>query len=164
MTVEARKLVFLSHPVMDYVSSTGPFRSDKRLLLERVVRAIESTGNYHVECAGLNERYGERRLTPEQFTQYDIDALQRCEEFIMVSTLPPTPDMCLELGVALGRRVPCSIFLPSGTRVTSMVRGLASLERLALVKFDEDAALPASIERHLGRLRAGACLSGKGLP
>lgn len=142
------RIVFLSHPITDYISAAGGYRPDRKDIVKNVIAAIKGSGSCLVECAALNEDYGKIRLTPEEFTAYDVAALNRCTEFALFSTLRPTADMYLELGIALARKVQCAIFLPSGARVTYMVEALADTESIDLMRFEREKDLPVIVSEY----------------
>lgn len=139
---------FLSHPVTEYLSEKGGYYPDKRRLIENSIEAIQSLG-IEVECAALNEDFGRVKLTPVEFTAYDIDAISRSTVFILVATNRVSRDMYLETGLAWAKGIPVCFFVPKDAWLTYMILGMEEMSKLRVFRFESESEIPDMIRREV---------------
>jgi hypothetical protein len=136
------KRVFVAMPVSDNLASDGRFRPERRRFFESLVDALEDLG-WDVSSAGTNENWGAVKLTPVEFTRYDIEAIAAADCLVIVTNERLNRDMYLELGLAVARQIPVVVLIPASTKLTYMGLGLEQLGLLAVHRYDSEAEAPA---------------------
>lgn len=144
------KKVFLAMPVSDNLDSRGEFRPERRKLFGSVVDVLAGLG-LEVLSAGTHEDWGRIRLTPKEFTAYDIESLMQCDLLVVVTNERLNRDMYLETGIAVARRVPILFFVPASTKLTYMGLGMEELGLITVSKYDAESELPSLVEAVVGR-------------
>ena len=149
--------VFLAMPVSDNLASDGRFRPERRQFFEGIVHAIHST-SVHVLSAGTNEDWGAIRLSPSEFTRYDLDSIATADALVVVTNERLNRDMYLETGLALGRGIPVIFVIPASTHLTFMALGMEKLGVIEVHRYDADAdaaqLVGEALARRLGQLPA----------
>lgn len=145
------KIAFCAMPVTDNLDSYGYFRPERRAFFSALVDVIEDAG-YEVLSAGTNERWGEVKLMPVEFTEFDVEAILRADVFVMVTNERLNRDMYLELGVAVARGIPIVAVMAASTKLTYMGMGLTELNRMRVERFDADAEAPEMLAKLLAEV------------
>jgi nucleoside 2-deoxyribosyltransferase len=135
------KRVFVAMPVSDNLASDGRFRAERRQFFESLVKILEAMG-WDVASAGTNENWGAVKLTPIEFTLYDIDALAAADCLVIITNERLNRDMYLEMGLAAARRIPIIAIVPASTKLTYMAIGLEELGLLTVRRYDSEAEAP----------------------
>jgi predicted kinase/nucleoside 2-deoxyribosyltransferase len=135
-----RRRVFLAMPVTENLGSAG-FRSDKRAFYQSIHAALGLAG-FNVASAAVNEDYGRVQLPPAVFTRYDVDEIARADCLLVTTTTSASPDIYLEVGLAVGAGKPVGLVLPVRGRLTAMMRGMVELGEVRLVQATADSELP----------------------
>jgi len=135
-------------PISDNLASDGTFRPEKRKFYQGVIDSIASLG-LEVESAALNEDWGRIKLPPIEFTAYDVEAIERSDILIVVTSERLTRDMYLEVGWALALEQPVLFFIAASTNVTFMIEGLRELDRVTVVRYDAEADVTHLIQDSL---------------
>jgi nucleoside 2-deoxyribosyltransferase len=145
------KIAFCAMPVTDNLDSYGYFRPERRAFFSELVAVIENAG-YEVLSAGTNERWGEVKLMPVEFTEFDVEAILRADLFVMVTNERLNRDMYLELGVAVARGIPIVALMAASTKLTYMGMGLTELNRMKVARYDSDAEAPELLAKLLAEV------------
>jgi predicted kinase/nucleoside 2-deoxyribosyltransferase len=132
--------VFLAMPVTENIGHSG-FRLDKRRYYERLHEALRF-GGFEVASAAVNEDYGTVNLEPDVFTRYDLEKIADCDCLVVATPTTASPDVYLEIGLAVGAGKPVGMVLPARGRMTAMMRGLIDLGVVHKIEFEEDDDLP----------------------
>ena len=140
-----KQRVFLSMPISDNLAADGMFRPEKRAFYENVINAIKDL-QFEVECAALNEDWGRIKLPTVQFTEYDVEAINRSDFLILVTSERLTRDMYLEIGIAIGLNLPVFLFIPASAHLTFMMEGLEEMAKVKVVKYDAESEVPRLIQ------------------
>jgi nucleoside 2-deoxyribosyltransferase len=130
----------MAMPITEFLTETG-FRADKRRFFELVHAALGMTG-LRVESAAVNEAYGEINLEPREYTKYDIEEIRSADCLIVATTSNMSPDIYLEVGLALGAGKPVGMAIPQRGGMTGMMRGLIELGHIERREFTRDDQLP----------------------
>lgn len=132
--------IFLGMPVTENIGPAG-FRADKRRFYEGIHNALQF-GGFAVESAAVNENYGAVNLEPSLFTRYDLDKIASADGLIVTTPSTLSPDVYLEIGLAIGGGKPVGLLHPAGGKFTAMMRGLIELGVVHRRQFNEDSHLP----------------------
>jgi predicted kinase len=135
--------VFLALPVTEFMGQCG-FRRDRRELCERIHAAFELAGAT-ASSAALNEGYGTVRLSPVEYSRYDIEAILEADCVLACSTSTLSPDTYLEIGAAVGSRKPVGVVLPARSHRSGMLRGLIEAGSVMSATFELDAEIPRTL-------------------
>jgi hypothetical protein len=144
--------VFLSHPVSDYQASNGTYRPEKKVFVSDAIQALHDLG-LKVECAALNEDYGEISLEPIEFTGYDVEAICESDIFVLVTSERISRDMYLEIGIAFALGLPIYLFISASAyrrHVTYMVLAFEEMGKVNIFPYDAETQVPTLIRDNLG--------------
>jgi hypothetical protein len=129
----ANPTVFLSHPVTEYMQEEGGYKPEKELFAQNVVSTLESK-NLVVKCAAVNEDYGRIKLKPIDFTQYDVQSIEKSDIFVLIASDRISRDMYLEVGIAFSLKIPILFFISHETYRRSMSFMLLAFEEMKHIK------------------------------
>lgn len=129
--------VFVSIPVSENFTSTGIFRPERRAFYEQSFEAISRHG-IMLESAAINEKWGAVKLKTQEFTEYDLQAISRCDGLMVLTNTRMGSDIFLEIGYAAAQGKPVLVIAPWGTRLTYMLQGMEALGHLEAVYFDTE--------------------------
>jgi nucleoside 2-deoxyribosyltransferase len=145
------RAVFLAMPVSDNLAGDGRFRPERRAFFESFVHVLEELG-LEVLSAGTNEDWGAVKLTPPEFTAYDVDSIARADLLVVVTNERLNRDMYLETGLALARGIPAVFVIPASTKLTYMGIGLEELGAIEVHRYDAEANAPGLLRAALQRV------------
>ena len=148
MVSASNLIVFLSMPISDNLAKDGTFRPEKRVFYGKVIEVLEDIG-LKVECAALNEDWGNISLPTIEFTAYDLEAISRSDLLVLVTSERLTRDMYLEVGLTLARDLPVLFCIPASAHVTFMIQGLEEMGKIQTVKYDSEADVPELLRASL---------------
>jgi nucleoside 2-deoxyribosyltransferase len=143
--------VFLAMPVSDNLASDGRFRTERRTFFESFVSVAEEMG-LQVSSAGTNEDWGAVKLSPAEFTSYDLDSIAKADCLVVVTNERLNRDMYLEMGLAAARDIPIVVVIAASTKLTYMGLGLEQLGVLEVLRYDSDVEAPGLLRDALARL------------
>lgn len=141
--------VFMAMPVSDNLASDGRFRIERRAFFESFVRVVEEMGA-EVMSAGTNENWGAVKLSPREFTLYDLASIAKAHCLVVVTNERLNRDMYLEIGLAAARNIPIVAVVAASTKLTYMALGLEQLGLLSVHRYDSDAEAPEALRRAMG--------------
>jgi hypothetical protein len=145
--------IFLAHPVTDYQASDGKYRPEKKEILVNIIKTLTDM-DINVKCAAINENYGEIKLEPEQFTEYDIESIKACDRFILFTSERLTSDMYLEIGIAHGCNKNILLIVPASAYrryLTFMILGLEKLGMIKVISYDSERDIPTLLNNEIRR-------------
>jgi nucleoside 2-deoxyribosyltransferase len=146
------KSAFLAIPVTDSLSSNGEFRTERRLFFSAFITVLHECG-VEVMSAATHESWGRVKLTPREFTAYDVESLLKADALIVVTNERLNRDMYLELGLAVARGIPVILIIAASTRLTYMALGMEELGMIEVHRYDADADAPNLLRDAMARLR-----------
>lgn len=141
---------FLAMPVSDNLASDGRFRPERREFFEGIVDAIQDMG-VEVLSAGTNEDWGAIKLSPSEFTRYDLDSIAGADALVVITNERLNRDMYLETGLAVSRGIPVIFVVPASTKLTFMALGMEKLDVIEVHRYDSDADAPQQVRDALRR-------------
>lgn len=132
------KSVFLALPVSDSLADDGTFRVERRQFFEGFVSVLNELG-LDVMSAGTHEQWGAVKLSPTQFTRYDVESLLEVDALVVVTNERLNRDMYLETGIALARAIPIVFVVPASTKLTFMGLGLEEMGMIEVRRYNSEA-------------------------
>ena len=144
---DVRPKAFLSHPVSDYLAKDGTYRPERRAFVAGAIDALLEL-KIEVECAALHEDYGRIKLEPVEFTSYDVEAIERSNLLVLVTSERLTRDMYLEVGIAFALGLPIYLFIPASAyrrHITYMILGFESKGKVKVYQYDSETEVPGLI-------------------
>jgi predicted kinase len=145
--------LFLSMPVVENLGAHG-FRPQRLHFYRRIHVALELAG-ICVFSAGKHEQYGSVKLSPAAYTTYDLESIEGSQSLLVVTLTELSPDIYLEVGLALGQGKPVGIVRPSGARLSGMLRTLVETKVVREGSYeDEDDAAALAFKLHASAIGA----------
>lgn len=135
-TARAEARVASSGEVVADQLPTGDYRS----ALTRMAKAIERCGATVVLPHRDISRWGACDLTPGEIATRCTEQVRTCD--VLVALLATSFGTHVEVGVALGARIPVIALLPSDTETSFFASCLADSELVHTVEAEREAALP----------------------
>jgi nucleoside 2-deoxyribosyltransferase len=150
---------FLAMPVSDNLASNGAFRPERRAFFERFVHVLTER-DIQVASAGTNEDWGAIKLSPRQFTHYDIESIGAADLLVVVTNERLNRDMYLEVGLAVARQLPVIFVIPASTKLTYMALGMEELGAIRVYRYESDAEAVDALRRGLDDLSSSGAGAG----
>jgi hypothetical protein len=143
--------LFVSLPITENLASDGTFRPERESAYGAVFGELANYDMF-VESAALHEDWGRIEISPEEFTRYDFEALQRADALLAVTCTALTRDIYLELGFAAARGLRLLIVVPSRCRITYMITGLVDRGQAIVRRFESESQLAEIVNEEMPKL------------
>jgi hypothetical protein len=145
--------VFFSLPFTRNRGPDGKFLPDRRSFYETIVETLREEGCI-VFSPVTNEDWGSVSLSIREFTEFDIASILNSSALIVVASERIGRDIYLEIGIALGHRIPVGVFVPSSerSRFTYMLDGLLELGLVHVETYEQEIHAPAQVREFVQRV------------
>jgi hypothetical protein len=145
---------FLSLPFTRNRGPDGKFLPDRRYFYETIVETLKGEGCI-VFSPVTNEDWGSVSLSIREFTEFDIASILNSSALIVVASERIGRDIYLEIGIALGHRIPVGVFVLSSerSRFTYKLDGLLELGLIHVDTYEQEIHALAQVRQFVQQIR-----------